>query len=73
PAADGKRCVWTIYWTGPRTLVGDWLDVPRAAGARYSELWAGRRLTVKRHGSRDTIGGTIHPHEVLVVLQEGTP
>ncbi len=70
PAAGGGRCVWTVYWTGPRTLRGEWLDVPHVRGAKYRELWAGRALNVRRRGARDIIGGTIHPHEVLVLLQE---
>lgn len=70
PRADGKRCIWTLYWRGPRTLEADLLAVPHVPGARYRELWANRPLSVRRDGSRDIIRGAIHPHEVLVLLQD---
>ncbi|MCX7600030.1 MAG: DUF6259 domain-containing protein [Armatimonadetes bacterium] len=70
PRADGKRCVWTLYWRGPRTLEADLIAVPHVPGARYRELWADRPLAVRRDGSRDVIRAVIHPHEVLVLLQE---
>jgi len=73
PRADGRRCLWTISWKGPRTLRGDLLAVPHVAGARYRELWDGRALKVRRAGGMDVISGTIHPHEVLVLLQEAQP
>lgn len=73
PRADGKRCLWTLYWRGPRTLEADLLAVPHLSGARYRELWADRPLSVRRDGARDVLRAAIHPHEVLVVLQETPP
>jgi hypothetical protein len=72
PAEDGKRCIWTIYWTGARTLRGPLLPVGHRPGVRYRELWEGRQLHVQRVGRQDLISATIHPHEVLVILQEGS-
>lgn len=70
PSDDGKRCVWTLYWTGPRTLSGELIAVPHRSGARYREEWQGRRLKVRRDGAQDVISAYIHPHEVLVIAQQ---
>ncbi|MCD6351892.1 MAG: hypothetical protein J7M26_07225, partial [Armatimonadetes bacterium] len=70
PAEDGRRCVWTIYWTGPRTLQDELLPVRHRPGANYSELLEGRALRVRRQGEEDVIEATVHPHEVLVLLQQ---
>ncbi len=70
PSDDRRRCAWTIYWTGPRTLTADLMRVPHREGVAYRDVFDGRTLTARRDGAEDVLSATLHPHEVLVVVQE---